>query len=161
MTDGFVAVAPRKLLGELGRGNNHRRHHVQQQSTIGRRNSHARRCTSCKRKRGNFKTIHSSSGDHHDHHHQQQSTSAERYADDRQEEQQQELVLREFSIPAAVLDVTTGALLDPAVYERRVQAECLREGGETASVVRWHVSRVDEETGHAHVEVGEGSFMRC
>eukprot|EP00903_Cladosiphon_okamuranus_P015339 g14169.t1 len=54
-----------------------------------------------------------------------------------------QLVLREFAIPLQA---------DPALYERTVRAECLREGGETATVVRWHISRADEETGQAHVE---------
>ncbi|CAM9347888.1 unnamed protein product [Ectocarpus fasciculatus] len=56
---------------------------------------------------------------------------------------QRELVLREFTMPLQG---------SPGSYERRVRSECLREGGETATVVRWHISRADEATGHAHVE---------
>ncbi|CAB1101134.1 unnamed protein product [Ectocarpus sp. CCAP 1310/34] len=55
----------------------------------------------------------------------------------------QELVLREFALPLQA---------SPGSYERRVRAECLREGGETATVVRWHISHADEATGRAHVE---------
>ncbi|CBN74842.1 expressed unknown protein [Ectocarpus siliculosus] len=56
---------------------------------------------------------------------------------------QQELVLREFALPLQA---------SPGSYERRVRAECLREGGEAATVVRWHISHADEATGRAHVE---------
>ncbi|CAM9888935.1 unnamed protein product [Ectocarpus sp. 12 AP-2014] len=56
---------------------------------------------------------------------------------------QQELVLREFALPLQA---------SPGSYERRVRAECLREGGETATVVRWHISHADEVTGRAHIE---------
>lgn len=63
---------------------------------------------------------------------------------------QQELVLREFTLPLQA---------SPGSYERRVRAECLREGGETATVVRWHISHADEATGHAHVEVRGVSEM--
>lgn len=58
--------------------------------------------------------------------------------------QAQELVLREFVLPLQA---------DPASYERMVRAEGRRGGDETATVVRWHISRADEETGNAHVEV--------
>ncbi|CAM9295224.1 unnamed protein product, partial [Ectocarpus sp. 13 AM-2016] len=56
---------------------------------------------------------------------------------------QQELVLREFALPLQA---------SPGSYERRVRAECLLEGGETATVVRWHISHADEATGRAHIE---------
>lgn len=56
----------------------------------------------------------------------------------------QELVLREFSMPLAA---------QPGAYERKVRQECLREGGETATVVRWHISHADNERGQAHIEV--------
>lgn len=66
---------------------------------------------------------------------------------------QRELVLREFTMPLQG---------SPGSYERRVRAECLLEGGETATIVRWHISRADEATGHAHVEVrGGGERDRC
>lgn len=61
------------------------------------------------------------------------------------EEPLEELVLREFSMPP-----TQGS---PGAYARMVQSECFREGGETASVVRWHVSHADDKTGQARVEV--------
>lgn len=56
----------------------------------------------------------------------------------------QELVLREFSMPLQS---------SPGAYERRVLSDCLKEGGEAATVVRWHISSADEETGQARVEV--------
>lgn len=57
---------------------------------------------------------------------------------------EQKLVLREFSVALEA---------SPVAYERSVRAACLREGGEAASVVRWHISRADQETGQAHIEV--------
>ncbi|CAM9422481.1 unnamed protein product, partial [Ascophyllum nodosum] len=59
------------------------------------------------------------------------------------EEVGEKLVLREFSMP----------LQDsPEAYERKVRWECLREDSAAASLVRWHVSKADEDTGRAHVE---------
>ncbi|CAM9509493.1 unnamed protein product, partial [Hapterophycus canaliculatus] len=55
----------------------------------------------------------------------------------------QKLVLREFSVALEA---------SPVAYERTVRAACLREGDEAATVVRWHISRADQETGQAHVE---------
>ncbi|CAM9195462.1 unnamed protein product [Pylaiella littoralis] len=159
-TDAFIPVAPRLVPQALSRDSNHRHYHVQQRTdTIRRQNSDARRHTRGEQRLDTIDTIHSSSvGGHHDHHHHQQQQQQEPAASatgfaasDQWEEEQEELVLREFRI-AVVSEGTTSPHLDPAVYERRVRAECLREGGETATVVRWHVSRVDEETGHAHVE---------
>lgn len=57
----------------------------------------------------------------------------------------QELILREFSMPLQS---------SPGAYERRVVNDCLKqEGGEAATVVRWHISSADEQTGQARVEV--------
>lgn len=78
--------------------------------------------------------IHSNSGDEQ----QQQQPIPTTDIDNRQ------LVLREFDMPLQA---------DPALYERKVRAECLREGGAAATVVRWHISRADQNTGRAHVEV--------
>ncbi|CAM9835814.1 unnamed protein product [Scytosiphon promiscuus] len=57
--------------------------------------------------------------------------------------QKEKLVLREFSVPLEA---------SPLAYERCVRARCLREGGEAASVVRWHIRHADQQTGQAHVE---------
>lgn len=59
-------------------------------------------------------------------------------------QQEQELVLREFSMALQS---------SPAAYERRVRSECLRSGGDSASVVRWHISYADAQSGRAHLEV--------
>lgn len=81
-------------------------------------------------------SIHSSSSSSGDYHQQPKPTV--------DNINHQQLVLREFAMPLQA---------DPALYERRVRAECLRAGGETATVVRWHISRADEKAGQAHVEV--------
>lgn len=163
-TDAFfvaLGVAPRlqSPTGAVSRAagsdqRHHHHHHVQQSTagTITSRNSDTGKHTSVERRLSTTNTIHRNSiGDQQQ---QQQSTSAVGHQDE-----EQELILREFSmdvaVPAEKKPVGTGRSLlsDPGVYERRVRAECLREGGETATVVRWHVSRVDEETGRGHVEV--------
>ena len=84
--------------------------------------------------------IHGSiSNDDDDHHHHKQWKPVTTVDIDNHQ-----LVLKEFAMPLQA---------DPAFYEREVRAESLREGGKTATVVRWHISRADEETGQAHVEV--------
>lgn len=64
----------------------------------------------------------------------------------------QELVLREFSMPLQS---------SPGAYERRVVRDCLKEGGEAATVVRWHISSADEQTGQARVEVRHHMVYTC
>lgn len=64
----------------------------------------------------------------------------------------QELVLREFSMPLQS---------SPGAYERRVVRDCLKEGGEAATVVRWHISCADEQTGQARVEVRYHMMYTC
>lgn len=61
-----------------------------------------------------------------------------------QQQQPQGLVLREFSMPLQP---------SPGAYERRVLSECLKDGGEEATVVRWHISSADEQAGQVRVEV--------
>lgn len=65
------------------------------------------------------------------------------------QQQGEVLVLREFSMP--LLEASS-----PGAYARKVSGECEREFGETATVVRWHISAADEEKGEAQVEVRPG-----